>query len=86
MKNLRKVMEEVLRPENFCVSYTGERESLDVVKAQAAGIKKVLFNGQKPESVKQAPCIKNPESDLKLRLSLDQPSCKGWSVWLHERL
>ena len=33
-------MEEVLRPENFCVSYTGERESLDVVKAQAAGIKK----------------------------------------------
>ena len=40
VKNLRKVMEEVLRPENFCVSYTGERESLDVVKAQAAGIEK----------------------------------------------
>lgn len=55
-------MEEVLRPENFCVSYTGERESLDVVKAQAAGIKKVLFNGQKPESVKQAPCIKKNEA------------------------
>ena len=62
VKNLRKVMEEVLRPENFCVSYTGERESLDVVKAQAAGIKKVLFNGQKPESVKQAPCIKKNEA------------------------
>ena len=55
-------MEEVLRPENFCVSYTGERESLDVVKAQAAGIKKVLFNGQKPEPVKQAPCIKKNEA------------------------
>lgn len=62
VKNLRKVMEEVLRPENFCVSYTGERESLDVVKAQAAGIKKILFNGQKPESVKQAPCIKKNEA------------------------
>ena len=62
VKNLRKVMEEVLRPENFCVSYTGERESLDVVKAQAVGIKKVLFNGQKPESVKQAPCIKKNEA------------------------
>ena len=62
VKNLRKVMEEVLRPENFCVSYTGERESLDVVKAQAAGIKKVLFHGQKPEPVKQAPCIKKNEA------------------------
>lgn len=62
VKNLRKVMEEVLRPENFCVSYTGERESLDTVKTQAAEIKKVLFNGQKPESVKQAPCIKKNEA------------------------
>ena len=62
MKNLRKVMEEVLRPENFCVSYTGERESLDVVKTQAAGVKKVLFNGQKPEPVKQAPCVKKNEA------------------------
>ena len=62
VKNLRKVMEEVLRPENFCVSYTGERESLDVVKTQAAGIKKVLFNGQKPEPVKQAPCVKKNEA------------------------
>ena len=62
VKNLRKVMEEVLRPENFCVSYTGERESLDTVKTQAAEIKKVLFNGQKPEPVKQAPCIKKNEA------------------------
>ena len=62
VKNLRKVMEEVLRPENFCVSYTGERESLDVVKTQAAEIKKVLFNGQKPEAVKQAPCVKKNEA------------------------
>lgn len=62
VKNLRKVMEEVLRPENFCVSYTGERESLDTVKTQAAEIKKVLFNGQKPEPVKQAPCVKKNEA------------------------
>lgn len=62
VKNLRKVMKEVLRPENFCVSYTGERESLDVVKTQAAGIKKVLFNGQNPDPVKQAPCIKKNEA------------------------
>ena len=62
VKELRKLMKEILRPENFMISYTGERESLDVVKAQAAGIKKVLFNGQKPESVKQAPCIKKNEA------------------------
>ena len=62
VKNLRKVMEKVLRPENFCVSYTGERESLDTVKTQAAEIKKVLFNGQKPEPVKQAPCVKKNEA------------------------
>lgn len=62
VKNLRKVMEEVLRPENFCVSYTGERESLDAVKTQAAEIKKVLFKGQKSELVKQAPCVKKNEA------------------------
>ena len=62
VKNLRRVMEEVLRPENFCVSYTGERESLDAVKKQAAEIKKILFNGQKPEYVKQAPCVKKNEA------------------------
>ena len=62
VKNLRRVMEEVLCPENFCVSYTGERESLDAVKKQAAEIKKILFNGQKPEYVKQAPCVKKNEA------------------------
>ena len=62
VKNLRKVMEEVLRPENFSVSYTGERESLDAVKAQAGEIKKVLFNGQKPETSSQPSCIKKNEA------------------------
>lgn len=62
VKNLRKVMEEVLRPENFCVSYTGERESLDAVKAQAGEIKKVLFNGQKPEVSAQLSCTKKNEA------------------------
>ena len=62
VKNLRKVMEEVLRPENFCVSYTGERESLDAVKAQAGEIKKALFNGQKPEPSAQPSCTKKNEA------------------------
>lgn len=62
VKNLRKVMEEVLRPENFSVSYTGERESLDAVKVQAGEIKKVLFNGQKPEKSSQPSCTKKNEA------------------------
>ena len=62
VKNLRKVMEEVLRPENFSVSYTGERESLDAVKVQAGEIKKVLFNGQKPETSSQPSCTKKNEA------------------------
>ena len=62
VKNLRKVMEEVLRPENFIVSYTGERESLDAVKVQAGEIKKVLFNGQKPETSSQPSCTKKNEA------------------------
>ena len=32
------------------------------MKTQAAEIKKVLFNGQKPEPVKQAPCVKKNEA------------------------
>ena len=83
-------MEEVLRPENFCVSYTGERESLDVVKAQAAGIKKVLFNGQKPESVKQAPCIKKNEAfktsgQVQYVAQNGNSAKKAWSIPVHWR-
>lgn len=55
-------MVEVLRPENFCVSYTGERESLDAVKAQTSETRKVLFNGQKPEAVSQPSCTKKNEA------------------------
>ena len=61
VRNLRRVMEEVLRPENFCVSYTGERESLDAVKIQTSEIRKVLFNGQKPKAVSQLFCTKKNE-------------------------
>ena len=61
VRNLRRVMEEVLRPENFCVSYTGERESLDAVKIQTSEIRKILFNGQKPEAVSQLFCTKKNE-------------------------
>ena len=62
IKNLRRVMETVLRPENFCVSYTGERESLEAVKTQAGEIRKVLFNGQKQEETAQPACIKKNEA------------------------
>ena len=61
VRNLRRVMEEVLRPENFCVSYTGERESLDAVKIQTSEIRKILFNGQKPKAVSQLFCTKKNE-------------------------
>ena len=62
VKNLRRVMEEVLCPENFCVSYTGERESLDAVKVQTSETRKVLFNGQKTEAVSQPSCTKKNEA------------------------
>ena len=62
IKNLRRVMETVLRPENFCVSYTGERESLEAVKTQVGEIRKFLFNGQKQEETAQPACIKKNEA------------------------
>ena len=62
VRNLRRVMEEVLRPENFCVSYTGERGSLDAVKIQTSETRKVLFNGQKPKAVSQLFCTKKNEA------------------------
>ena len=61
IKNLRKVMEEILRPENLCVSYTGERESLESTEKYTAEIRKVLFNGQISTPAVQAPCVKKNE-------------------------
>jgi Zn-dependent M16 (insulinase) family peptidase len=42
VKELRQLMKEIFRPENFTVSYTGERESLENLKELSLSIKKKL--------------------------------------------
>ena len=42
IENLKSLMVEILRPENLCISYTGERESLDSVQKQIRELKKTL--------------------------------------------
>ncbi len=42
VEKLREVMAAIFRPENYRVSYTGERESLEQVMALSASVKKIL--------------------------------------------
>ena len=42
VEELRRLMKEILRPENFMISYTGERESLEAVEKLAAEVKAAL--------------------------------------------
>lgn len=60
--NLRQLMTDILRPENFCVSYTGERESLEPVKAFAAELKKSLHTEAVSLSTEKMLCEKKNEA------------------------
>ena len=42
VEELRRLMKEIFRPENFMISYTGERESLEAVEKFAAEVKAAL--------------------------------------------
>ncbi|MDC7290229.1 insulinase family protein [Blautia schinkii] len=55
IRELRALMVEILRPEYFCVSYTGERESLEEMKQLTVSIKKTLHT--EPVQIHSAPMV-----------------------------
>ena len=61
VKELRKLMKEILRPENFLISYTGERESLETVKKLASDVKKGLCTEPVEISGEKLTCTKKNE-------------------------
>ena len=61
VKELRKLMKEILRPENFMISYTGERESLETVKKLAASVKAGLCTEPVEKYQEKLICVKKNE-------------------------
>lgn len=61
IRELRALMAEIIRPEYFSVSYTGERESLEEMKRLTGSIKKTLHT--EPVQIQSAPmvCVKKNE-------------------------
>lgn len=61
VERLKTLMTEILRPENLCVSYTGEKESLDAVMKQVKVLKTTLST--EPAAVSNEPmhCEKKNE-------------------------
>ena len=61
IENLKSLMIEILRPENLCISYTGERESLDSVQKQIRELKKTLHQEVTESSSSEMICEKKNE-------------------------
>ena len=61
IENLKSLMVEILRPENLCISYTGERESLDSVQKQIRELKKTLHQEVTESSSSEMICQKKNE-------------------------
>lgn len=61
VKKLNVLMTKILRPELLCVSYTGERESLDTVMKQVKALKDTLRTEAVETSSKQMSCEKKNE-------------------------
>ena len=61
VKKLTALMTEILRPELLCVSYTGERESLDTVMKQVKALKDPLHTEAAEASSKPMSCEKKNE-------------------------
>lgn len=61
VKKLTALMTEILRPELLCVSYTGERESLDTVMKQVKALKDTLHTEAAEASSKPMSCEKKNE-------------------------
>ena len=58
---LRELMAEILRPEYLCVSYTGERESLNEVMDQVKALKMTLHTEPVKTSSEPMHCVKKNE-------------------------
>ncbi len=58
---LKELMAEILRPEYLCVSYTGERETLDEVMGQVKALKMTLHTEPVKTSVGAMHCVKKNE-------------------------
>ncbi len=61
IKNLKLLTEEILRPENLSVSYTGEKESLEQVQKQVRVLRQTLHTEPVPVSEEKMPCRKKNE-------------------------
>lgn len=61
IRNLRQLMKEILRPEYFCVSYTGERESLEQMMRLSASLKAGLHTEEIEPSGEKMHCEKKNE-------------------------
>ena len=61
IENLKSLMVAILRPENLCISYTGERESLDSVQKQIRELKKTLHQEVTESSSSEMICQKKNE-------------------------
>ena len=61
IENLKSLMVEILRPKNLCISYTGERESLDSVQKQIRELKKTLHQEVTESSSSEMICQKKNE-------------------------
>ena len=58
---LKELMVEILRPEYLCVSYTGERETLDEVMGQVKALKMMLHTEPVKTSSEPMHCVKKNE-------------------------
>ena len=58
---LKELMVEILRPEYLCVSYTGERETLDEVMGQVKALKMTLHTEPVKTSSEPMHCVKKNE-------------------------
>lgn len=61
VEKLTALMTEILRPELLCVSYTGEKESLDTVMKQVKALKNTLHTEAVKTSSRPMPCEKKNE-------------------------
>ncbi len=61
VEKLKELLAMILRPENYAVSYTGERESLEQVKSLSVSLKKVLHREPVKNSGEKLSCQKKNE-------------------------
>ena len=61
VEELCKLIKEILRPENFMISYTGERESLETVQKLAGAVKAGLGTEPVEKSKEKLTCTKKNE-------------------------